>query len=568
MARPKNIHYNPNTRLLVVPGYADSTALTSSPSSFQQRKTQKTLKSKGRDVPAIVSLPMPATAASIVVFGDSITAGQNASTNPNRWSDIVASSLGATLLNQGIAGTVLQNSNDSGGSARTNNGRDRYNSALLGGNKKEMCIIAYGFNDARYIGAPATFNRANYENDYREILTGLIAGGYGADDIVIVSPYYITDTGLATGSTGFAGQTRSVFETFVDTAKNLAAEFGTYYCDTYVAMRDNGGATLIDTDNIHPKNNGHAIIAATILAAKRTPIAEVPAAPDTTAPTITSSASPTVAENQGFSLTLTANESVTWTKTGGSDQSLFTLTGNSLTMTAKDYETPTDSNTNNTYVVQVTATDAANNATNQTITVTVTDAAEGGGAFLNDTFTDTNGVAVTAHTPETGGSWVAQTGYTPSPNSLINNNRLYAASATGVYRNTATPPSADYYVECVLDFFTTVSADNNGVTGRASDVANTFYFARWSQTAGGFQLFKCVAGTNTQLGSTYTNAFTSGSRTVRLTMTGTTIAMSIDGTERVSVTDSSIAAAGFAGIRGALANTTTTGIHMTSITAA
>jgi hypothetical protein len=45
-------------------------------------------------------------------------------------------------------------------------------------------------------------------------------------------------------------------------------------------------------------------------------------------------------------------------------------------MTAKDYETPEDSGSNNTYVVQVTATDAALNATNQTITVTVTDVAD------------------------------------------------------------------------------------------------------------------------------------------------------------------------------------------------
>lgn len=97
---------------------------------------------------------------------------------------------------------------------------------------------------------------------------------------------------------------------------------------------------------------------------------------DATAPTITSSNSLSVAENSAFSHTLTANETVTWTKTGGADTALFTLAGTNLSMTAKDYETPTDADANNTYVVQVTATDTAGNATNQTITVTVTDVSD------------------------------------------------------------------------------------------------------------------------------------------------------------------------------------------------
>lgn len=537
--------------------------------AYRRRNNGTLIKSMIRDminptVSAAMPLSMPATVASIVVFGDSITAGSNATVAANRWANIVATAKGATLLNQGIAGTVLQNSNDSGGSPRVDNGRDRYAAALTGANKKTMAIIAYGFNDARYIGAPATFNRANYENDYREILTGLLAAGYGAGDIVIVSPHYITDTGLATGSAGFTGQTRAVFETFVNTARSLALEFGTYYANSYEAMRDGGGDTLIDTDNIHPKDNGHAVIAATILAAKRIPL---PVVPDTTAPTITSSATGSVVENNPFSLALTASEAVTWTKTGGADAALFTLTGSTLSMAAKDFEVPTDADANNTYIVQVTATDAAGNASSQTITITVTDAAEGGSPFLSDTFTDTNGVALTSHTPEIGGAYSAQNGYTPSPANSIQANRMISGSNVGVYRNAATPPSADYFVECVLDWISTVTADNIGVIGRAAAAANTFYFARWSQSAGGFQLFKCVAGTNTQLGATYVSAFASGSRTIRLTMTGTTIAMSVDGVERVSVTDSAIAAAGSAGVRAGLASTSSTGIHMTSLIA-
>lgn len=101
---------------------------------------------------------------------------------------------------------------------------------------------------------------------------------------------------------------------------------------------------------------------------------------DATAPAITTNAAQSVNENAVFSVNLAAGETVTWTKTGGADAALFTLSGATLSLPAQDYEAPADADGNNTYVVQVTATDTAGNSTNKTITVTVTDVAEGGGA--------------------------------------------------------------------------------------------------------------------------------------------------------------------------------------------
>lgn len=94
---------------------------------------------------------------------------------------------------------------------------------------------------------------------------------------------------------------------------------------------------------------------------------------DSTAPTITSSASVSLAENTALSHSLTADETVTWSKVGGADTALFTVAGSTLSMTARDYEVPTDANTDNAYVVTVRATDTALNTTDQTITVTITD---------------------------------------------------------------------------------------------------------------------------------------------------------------------------------------------------
>jgi hypothetical protein len=86
---------------------------------------------------------------------------------------------------------------------------------------------------------------------------------------------------------------------------------------------------------------------------------------------------------------LTANETVSWSIVGGADQARFELSGSTLRWLSngtKNFEAPDDADGNNTYVVQVRATDLASNQTNQTITVTVTDVAEGGGGTAGEMF--------------------------------------------------------------------------------------------------------------------------------------------------------------------------------------
>ncbi len=94
---------------------------------------------------------------------------------------------------------------------------------------------------------------------------------------------------------------------------------------------------------------------------------------DTTPPTITSADTLSVDENTALTHTLTADEAVTWAIVGGANQAVFSLAGATLTMS------PQDSEAGATRVVQVRATDAAGNATTQTITVTLLDVQEGGG---------------------------------------------------------------------------------------------------------------------------------------------------------------------------------------------
>jgi lysophospholipase L1-like esterase len=410
--------------------------------------------------------PLPASVATINAFGDSFTDGSGASDSAHMWRNIFGTALGATVTNSAAGGTVLQNSIFSGGNPQTGNGRDRYVSAMLGANLKEMATILYGFNDARYTSAPSTITAANYQNDLREIINGLVAGGYARNRIVLGGLPWITDTGLNTGTGGFSGQTRAGFEAFQTAAQAVAVETGVYWVDMYNYMRLNGGDSLIGVDDIHPNDAGHAVIAQGFLSARQRAIS-------------------------------------------------------------------------------------------------------GSMTFLDDTFTDTDGVLITAHTPDSGLAYYSQPAFTASPHCSIAANRLAGTSASGVYQNYQTPRfGANYYVEAKLDFLSTISGDNVGVIARASPSAQTFYAARWGQSTSSFGLFKSVAGVLTQLGSNSVATFTSGSRVMRLTCQGSTISLSVDGVTLVSVTDTDITAQGFAGVRNLALQTTTTGIHIDRLTAA
>lgn len=102
---------------------------------------------------------------------------------------------------------------------------------------------------------------------------------------------------------------------------------------------------------------------------------------DDTAPVITgptggagaAASAVTVKENQTGATKLSANETVTWSIIGGSDANKFSIAsdGTITFKLAPDFEAPTDSDGNNTYVLIVQARDAAGNLATQTVTVTV-----------------------------------------------------------------------------------------------------------------------------------------------------------------------------------------------------
>jgi hypothetical protein len=164
--------------------------------------------------------------------------------------------------------------------------------------------------------------------------------------------------------------------------------------------------------------------------------------------------------------------------------------------------------------------------------------------FASDTFTDTNGTDIAAHDP----NWTVVPGNSGTFR-ISDANRLRGNSTTAAsyYYNVA-PSSANYTVQSLLYVVATGATQRTGVAGRCSSSANTLYFARLDGT-NGWQLFKRVSGSATQLGSSVSQTISAGdSWTLKLDMSGTTIKCVVDGVDKISQTDSAIAGPGFPGV--------------------
>ena len=121
------------------------------------------------------------------------------------------------------------------------------------------------------------------------------------------------------------------------------------------------------------------------------------------APNITSSNSPNVPENTMTVITVTINDidgdTPTFSITGGADQGKFSINATSGDLTfdaAPNYESPTDVDTNNVYLVEVTTADGFGKTDVQLISVTVADVDEFDVGAISDNDAASNQVAENA----------------------------------------------------------------------------------------------------------------------------------------------------------------------------
>lgn len=168
-------------------------------------------------------------------------------------------------------------------------------------------------------------------------------------------------------------------------------------------------------------------------------------------------------------------------------------------------------------------------------------------SFATDTFTGTSGTELSAYSA----SWVRNSAASASGvNAQLANNRIRISSSSGnaYYYHATAPASPDYSVSANV---VRRSGDSGscGVVGRMSTSAATGYLAQHDEFNAAWRLFKFIDGSYTQLGSSYLQSLTTDQPyTVKLEMIGTAIKVYVDGVERISATDSSITAAGRAGI--------------------
>lgn len=124
-------------------------------------------------------------------------------------------------------------------------------------------------------------------------------------------------------------------------------------------------------------------------------------------------------------------------------------------------------------------------------------------------------------------------------------------TTSSVYVHSATPSNANYYVKADIAKLSGTRNPIMGVVGRAQSGADTMYQLLYVHSTNLVRLIKRVAGSNTDLGSSYSLTLTSTPVTLELRMDGDQISGYVNGVLRIGpVTDTAISAAGLAGISG------------------
>jgi hypothetical protein len=215
--------------------------------------------------PAVLSIP----GGTVSAVGDSYTTGTGASPSTNRFINVFATAVGGTVTNlHGVAGTLFQNSNDSGGNPSANNGRDSVGS-LFDEQIYDYLVNAYGgFNDSRSDPALVDdISSVNFEVDKRQWLNAVLnytdtgsMKSYSTGQVILCGNWWAPAALFSAG--GLTGSNYTILQAYDDVDRAVALEYGLPFANTYAVLRDfSAGAGVVWGDNIHPSNAGHALIA-------------------------------------------------------------------------------------------------------------------------------------------------------------------------------------------------------------------------------------------------------------------------------------------------------------------
>lgn len=174
--------------------------------------------------------------------------------------------------------------------------------------------------------------------------------------------------------------------------------------------------------------------------------------------------------------------------------------------------------------------------------------------FLDDAFTDADATVLSSHTASpTGGAWTFPSGFGFGGNLRIFDNSLFANAggvALNLAYNAATPPSADYTVTVLVAYDPSGGTETcePRLVARYDTAIDAFYLAGYSESAGKWQIYYYEPDVVLTLLGEFTESQPSADFTMTLTVTGTSISVAKDGVVKVAVTDSTLTAAGKAGV--------------------
>lgn len=166
--------------------------------------------------------------------------------------------------------------------------------------------------------------------------------------------------------------------------------------------------------------------------------------------------------------------------------------------------------------------------------------------YLSDTFTDSNGTALTSHTPDVGTGWV-------------NENQADGDIESDAVTNPTFGNAWDLAIDVAAAADYQVSADvicNGGTTNEAYLVIRNNgtdtggYKGGWNGSTAEWEIWRLAGGADVLLGSNASNPLSDPS-TVALVLSavGSTITLSVDGTALVTEIDATSALAGQGGFR-------------------
>lgn len=178
--------------------------------------------------------------------------------------------------------------------------------------------------------------------------------------------------------------------------------------------------------------------------------------------------------------------------------------------------------------------------------------------IFSDTFTDSTGTELSAHTPDTGTSWQEIVDTLPgafmevrndaAPGARANSSGSFNSQAVAYVANPA-PSVPDMRVEVTLNQFPTSTDDTAAIIVRVQDADNfyAFFLVTESGTARSVWLQKTLSGVSTALDTDFGVTIEAGD-VISLEIVGTTITAKLNDVEILSATDSAISSAGKAGI--------------------